>query len=602
VKLLRFKVTNFRCIKDSGWINLSDLSVFVGEHGSGKTSLFLGLIKLTEQVYLKSILNRGNALKYMRINLDEDLPTIDGVTDKLMSSEVFIEATFSLDKKIMDLIRTEIPYFPEVNDVTISKTFNGKYVLDATAYLINNFDKGTLLRIILSNLPPFVYFEGMTEVVSDINLISLANKILSNNSNLTINETVYANLLSSLDIWESNLIKSLSSVYGELNKDKEESLDFSKVFLEIPLFYSRFKKGIESLNTRFAKWSGITNIKLDFEPITNGIRLFIIDETGRKVLLEKRNHGFRRFLGLFLSLTVPQSSTYNNAIILIDDAGLGITGMSQEKLRDYLVDYSETSQVLYSTYSPLMIPIKRLDDVFILIKDLYSNISISKDFSLREDFANDGSLRTIKYAVALSTIPLRDDSFLPILVLEESHKNYLEIMKIYLQERGKIRTFYSPEIFTCSKNSLETFAQLYRVNNNYPLVVLESNRSGREIKARLCKYLYADYKEKVNELDDFDRTTIYFEDLFPLEIFEEFAKNYIRSITDDGFIFIKNVDCLSQIRQYAKAHNHELPADYLVVMSRKIRNNMLRYQEHVRIPADYIRLWAKLWNKLLSDN
>ena len=45
MEIKAFKVTNYRSITDSGWIDLEDLTVLVGKNESGKTSLLRALHK-----------------------------------------------------------------------------------------------------------------------------------------------------------------------------------------------------------------------------------------------------------------------------------------------------------------------------------------------------------------------------------------------------------------------------------------------------------------------------------------------------------------------------------------------------------------------------
>jgi energy-coupling factor transporter ATP-binding protein EcfA2 len=46
MKLVQFRVQNYKKIRDSGWVTVGDLTVFVGKNESGKSALFRGLSKL----------------------------------------------------------------------------------------------------------------------------------------------------------------------------------------------------------------------------------------------------------------------------------------------------------------------------------------------------------------------------------------------------------------------------------------------------------------------------------------------------------------------------------------------------------------------------
>src|SRR4051794_7201631 len=44
--LLKFRVTNFRSVEDSGWIHVGEIGAFIGVNESGKTNLLTPLWKL----------------------------------------------------------------------------------------------------------------------------------------------------------------------------------------------------------------------------------------------------------------------------------------------------------------------------------------------------------------------------------------------------------------------------------------------------------------------------------------------------------------------------------------------------------------------------
>ncbi len=45
MKLVKFRIQNFRSIIDSGWIDVNDLTCFVGLNEAGKSNLLLALSK-----------------------------------------------------------------------------------------------------------------------------------------------------------------------------------------------------------------------------------------------------------------------------------------------------------------------------------------------------------------------------------------------------------------------------------------------------------------------------------------------------------------------------------------------------------------------------
>jgi ABC-type branched-subunit amino acid transport system ATPase component len=59
--LKKFRVTEFRSVQDSGWIDVEDITALIGTNESGKTNILLPLWKL-------------NPADEGAINLQDDLP------------------------------------------------------------------------------------------------------------------------------------------------------------------------------------------------------------------------------------------------------------------------------------------------------------------------------------------------------------------------------------------------------------------------------------------------------------------------------------------------------------------------------------------------
>jgi AAA ATPase domain len=62
MKLKKFRIQGYRCIQDSGWVDVEDIAVIVGKNESGKTSLLKALWKL-------------NPFHEVSYNIDREFPT-----------------------------------------------------------------------------------------------------------------------------------------------------------------------------------------------------------------------------------------------------------------------------------------------------------------------------------------------------------------------------------------------------------------------------------------------------------------------------------------------------------------------------------------------
>jgi predicted ATPase len=116
MKLIGFRVTNFRSVDDSGWIEIGDVTSLIGTNESGKTNLLLPLWKL-------------NPAKNGEIKPTADYPRKRYNEIRLMNEKpVFIEARFelpnSLATKIAQLTGSTAE---EVKITAVERDFSGQY-------------------------------------------------------------------------------------------------------------------------------------------------------------------------------------------------------------------------------------------------------------------------------------------------------------------------------------------------------------------------------------------------------------------------------------------------------------------------------------------
>lgn len=54
MKLIAFRIQNYKKVRDSGWVTVRELTAFVGKNEAGKSALFRGLSKLNPPLSLRS--------------------------------------------------------------------------------------------------------------------------------------------------------------------------------------------------------------------------------------------------------------------------------------------------------------------------------------------------------------------------------------------------------------------------------------------------------------------------------------------------------------------------------------------------------------------
>jgi len=113
MKLVKFRINEFRSIEDSGWIKASDLTTLVGSNESGKTNLMIALWKLNE--------NGENP-----VNPVQDMPRHKYYS--LMNAPVkpvFVTACFALNAAERGVLAQK-PYGDRVRFVYVGKDYDGK--------------------------------------------------------------------------------------------------------------------------------------------------------------------------------------------------------------------------------------------------------------------------------------------------------------------------------------------------------------------------------------------------------------------------------------------------------------------------------------------
>lgn len=128
MRLLKFRVTNFRSVSDSDWLDIDDVTALIGTNESGKTNLLLPLWKL-------------NPAREGEIDLTADLPRKHFATMRAMEPKpVFVEALFEDEELAREVAaKTGLPA-EKLRQVVVSRDFDG------TQYV--SFPKGAPPRVV----------------------------------------------------------------------------------------------------------------------------------------------------------------------------------------------------------------------------------------------------------------------------------------------------------------------------------------------------------------------------------------------------------------------------------------------------------------------
>jgi AAA ATPase domain len=119
VKLLKFRVTSFRSVDDSGWVEVGNVAALIGTNESGKTNILLPLWKL-------------NPAKEGAIHPTSDYPRKHYNTFRHQTPKpVFVEVIFDVGTELAQRLADETGMPTEqMREVSVSRRFEGEPIVD----------------------------------------------------------------------------------------------------------------------------------------------------------------------------------------------------------------------------------------------------------------------------------------------------------------------------------------------------------------------------------------------------------------------------------------------------------------------------------------
>ena len=604
MKLHKLRIKDFRAIVDTGWIDCQQITTFVGANESGKTTIFMALLKLVDKEQSTRSSIKGLSYKFSKIDAFKDVP-IDRFEElkEGLEERVFVEAGFLVDQALVDELKFYVPNIKKGSLVYVSRNYGGNYKVwfdESTTVNVYEEHLKKIAPIVVDALPVFIYFQEMTEVKSQIDLVSLAYKLKNVNKNpLTAYEAMYYNLLNYIDVWESNLIKSIETKFGVLEDVDSKKVDFREVLQIIPLFEKRLADGMKKLNEEFKKWWGNDEITLKFGTHKRGVTIEVIED-GETYLLENRSTGFRRFFGLFLSFSVSVHGDFENSILLFDEAGAALHSLTQKKLVNFFNELGKYTQIMYNTHSSYMLPVSEMNRVRVVYKDKTDHTFIANNLKITDDKLNEESIFAVQSSLAMHLAESTLAGCVPVMVLNEADRTYLQIIKNVLVATGHLSTIYETLVFSTGPNGIDAAAETFSGDEDLPVVLLPNNEAAQKVRTRLINGVYKNEKQKVLTLKDFEGAGEEFEDIIPPKYVSIFSSVFLKETLGADFKHNMKKDLLKQVNEYVEAKNIELPSNFRYELAKRMRLNTMRFFKDVKIPKKYLKLWKSIWYHILS--
>ena len=539
----RFLIQNYKKIKNSGWIDVDNLTAFVGKNESGKSSIFEAFERFNDtSKYNQNVEYPRELLKNNTIN-DSPVCSIEFIIDgddipENISSELG-------DKKIITIKKNyENKYEVE---------YDGKEIITLTSNTYKAYLDDYMLLIGEINAPTVPEIEMVDDMKSRlINLIDIELSNISENmdSNTIIKKivTLHANIQNNCG--GVNVFNALMDQVHNTGKTigKYSSYKLAKKWiiknmpqfiyiksyqlLELPIDTSQYivkklanensnqmyttrclfdyidvnvdtlqgqspdqpdtneyrRRTIEIANEKLTKnfneWWKQKKYNFHCNIDNNLFTLDISDENdSSQINLSSRSLGFQYFFAFFIIFSSEKNNTHKNSILLLDEPGTHFHGKAQQESVKFLRNLAKSNQLMYTTHSTFMIDMDKPKEVKIVYED-----KNTKDTKISTDIwnADSDSLLPIQTSLLHTFSHILFTDRVVIIVEGPTDVQLLRSISEYLRQKGGKSLHDNISIIPShgAKNMITT-VQLLKSKNAKVIPILDSDDLGKYAESKI---------------------------------------------------------------------------------------------------------------------
>jgi energy-coupling factor transporter ATP-binding protein EcfA2 len=462
VKLIEFRVIDFRCIEDSGWVKVEDMTCLIGKNEAGKSALLNALNKL----------NPGGGESPDFNNLEE-FPRWkrQAFVDRGEPATHSIVTNWELTSSEIEQIETIVGKGSlKSNKVNVSKGYGTKndWTLDFDEqYKKDGYSATEALRASL--LPKFVYFSKYDSLEGEVSITHLSQNP------------------------KDEKYKVFNTLMGLVRTTPQELQQMTK-FDELQNKLETVSNGVSRTIKDYWKQNQYLKVKFDFRdgtpgdpPPLNSGKIFRtrIEDTRHEFTgpLRQRSTGFMWFFSFVIWFDRLQQTFGDNIFVLLDEPGLTLHGNAQEDLLRFMREKVLIKcPILYSTHSPFMVDGSHLEKVR-AVEDMSTDSAIigtkvfDDIFSVSRDTAF--PLQAIMGFDIAQTLFVGPNN---ILVEGSSDILYFTMASQLLQLEGK--TGLSDKwvlIPVGGADKVVTFVSLFQGNKLFTVVFLDSTKKKQKL-------------------------------------------------------------------------------------------------------------------------
>ena len=550
--------------------------------------------------------------------LDEMGPTEKGLKEKISSAYIEVNESISTSSFVTSHELEKIISIFNISVKTLKKSVLQQHLKKLSSELKDLHQHSKVINpgqiqeartLVVKNMPKFVYYSNYGNLDSEIYLPHVIE-------NMTRDD------LSS--IMEAK-VRTLKVLFEFVNLDPKEILELGTETKldanqrEVPLTDEEIASIAEkkserdillqsaglSLTEEFRVWWKQGDYKFRFQADGKHFKIWVSDDKRpEEIALEGRSTGLQWFLSFYLIFLVESKDAHDNAILLLDEAGVSLHPLAQKDLVNFFDNLAIKNQIIHTTHSPFLVDTGNIDRVKVVYLNEGGRTVASNDLRAAETQPNKNtSVYAVHAALGLSVSDVLLQGCKTVIVEGPSDQYYLNGIKNYLINKGQFQP--KEEIIFVPSGGVKGIRALSSLlsgkDEELPIVLIDSDKSGKGQKASLLKDLYKDFPDRIIEMEDIlDIEQSEVEDLIPYELMDRFITKLSRG-TDENFIdsYNDSIALLPQIEDFFKNNSLELLKGWKVELARSVKVAMLNPREAKKIQSETEKIWAQLFERLL---
>lgn len=334
MKLTKFKIDKYKCIDQSGWIEVNDLTVIVGKNEAGKTTLLKGLHKL-------------NPFKSEPYIIDKEWPR--GKRSERDDQTIVCTAVFELDTdeiiKLKELTGIEL----QSNTIKATRNYADEFKIDSSKLFnteLSDEQEINVTDFLKVVFPTLIYMDDYKVFNGSAHLDQLQQR--KNNNQATEEDRT---LLTILELSGLNLNDEVTKGNSEDREQRQYDLDDASATLT---------RTIEK------RWNQ-KKYEVQYRADGQHFYTFVKDEKDPALIkLEERSKGFQWFFSFDLMFMYESKGLFKNCIILLDEPGLHLHPDGQRDLLTRLESYAKDNILIYSTHLPFMLDLQKPEGIRVI--------------------------------------------------------------------------------------------------------------------------------------------------------------------------------------------------------------------------------------------